>query len=644
MCGIAGFIQREPCAQDTIERMIAALAHRGPDGVGVWQAQWNGWTVALAHARLAIIDLQGGHQPLANEDGRRRITYNGEVYAHKQMRKSLESRGHRFRTESDTEVVLHHLEEAPDDPSRALADLDGMFALALWDQSQGRLLLARDRVGIKPLYYAALPDGGIAFASELTALLEHPAVSRQVDPDALASYLFMDYAMAPGSILRAVRKLEPAGFLNWRDGVLSPPRSFWTPNAHAAAPPSRRRDQVALLRDKLQQAVASRLIADVPVGLFLSGGIDSSIVGALASRLSPRPLKTFTIRMEERDFDQSIYARQMASHIGSEHIEEPLAASSLLDHLDAALNCLDEPLADPSILPTFALSRLAAQHVKVVLGGDGADELWGGYPTLRAHAMARAYRRVPLALRRALLEPLVRALPVRHGYQSLEWKAKRFALRWEDQDFRRHLRWMSSLDLPELSEATGSGKIPTGFEPFIGAAAGQDLFNDILRLDFQTYLPGAVLAKVDRASMAHGLEVRPPLLSNDLIDLAFSLPSSVKARAGRTKILLRDAAKDLLPRAILRRPKMGFAIPLARWLRGPLRERLDAALAPGPVWDSGLLNSRVFASWRAEHDAMKTDHSRPLWALIALDHWWRRVLEKPAAAPIAIRSADALVH
>jgi asparagine synthase (glutamine-hydrolysing) len=633
VCGIAGFIQREPPAPELIGQMARQLAHRGPDGTGIWCARWNGWTIALAHTRLAIIDLDGGRQPMANQDGSARITYNGEVYAHRELRRNLEARGHRFRTNSDTEAVLHHLEDASDDPARGLAGLDGMFALALWDQSRGRLLLARDRVGIKPLYYAALPDGGIVFASELTALLRHPDVDRTIDPDALASYFFMDYCMAPGCIVQGARKLEPACLVEWRDGFIEKPRPYWSVQDRLSHPTLPREESVACVRARLEEAVVSRLTSDVPVGLFLSGGVDSSIVGALAARHSPARLKTFTIQMEDRDFDQSAAARQVAAHIGSEHIEEPLTARSLLEEVDAALGCLDEPLADPSLIPTYVLSRLAARHVKVVLGGDGADELWGGYPTLMAHALAPAYGALPLPLRRALVEPFIRALPVHHGYQSLEWKAKRFALRWDDDAAVRHLRWMSNLDLAHLGEALGTRpSLPAWFVPHAAAPASGDTLNDIMRLDFRTYLPGAVLAKVDRASMAHGLEVRPPLLSNALIDLAFSLPSSVKARGRRSKIILRGAAADLLPRDAVMRPKKGFAIPLARWLRGPLRQRLDAALGPGPLRDLGLLQLPVFARWRDEHNERRVDRSRPLWALIVLDHWMRRRLRPGARA------------
>jgi asparagine synthase (glutamine-hydrolysing) len=628
MCGIAGYIQRTPHDQDTISRMVARMAHRGPDGAGVWLSEHNGWHIALGHCRLAILDPRGGRQPMHNADRATHLTYNGEVYDHAQRRRELETRGYGFHTTSDTEVVLHHLTESADETS--LRALDGMFALGFWDQSRGRLLLARDRAGIKPLYYAPIKDGGIAFASELTALLEHPEIPRELDDHALAAYLFMDYCPAPGSMIRAVKKLEPAGYLFWESGNLRGPHTYWKPGQAPAAAPASRADQLSLLNSKLDHAVKSRLIAHVPVGLLLSGGLDSSLVGALAAPALPGRFKSFSVRFDEADFDQSSYARLMSQHLGSEHIEEHLPAARLIRTLDQALDCLDEPMADPSLIPTYALSRLAAEHVKVVLSGDGPDELWGGYPTLKAHSLARVFAQLPGPARRALVEPLARRLPVRDGYQTLDWKIRRFVLRWDDLAPTRHLRWMSSLDLPDLQAAGLPNAIPALFEPFLHAPTTSDLFNDILGLDFTTYLPGAVLAKVDRASMAHGLEVRPPMLSSDLIDFAMSLPSSVKARGRRTKLLLRAAAKRLLPESILRRPKMGFPIPLSRWLRGPLLPRLDAALAKGGLWDNTPLRRDTFLRWRDEHADSRADHSRPLWALIVLEHWWNRVLTPPA--------------
>jgi asparagine synthase (glutamine-hydrolysing) len=625
MCGIAGYVQRQTPPDGLIERMTARLSHRGPDGQGIWRGTFGDWSIALGHRRLAIIDIEGGRQPLADEESSTLITYNGEVYNFQSLREELKQRGHRFATRSDTEVVLHHYREHGAD---GLAALDGMFAMGIWDQRAGRLTLARDRVGIKPLYYAPLPDGGIAFASELSALLIHPDVDRRIDPNGLACYFFLDYVHPPHTIVRGARKLETGSYLTWANGVVSESKRFWKLELNQQG--GNARDLSDVLRGKLHAAVKSQLVSDVPVGVFLSGGIDSSLVAALAQRHSTQRLKTFTIRFEDPQFDESIYARKAAIHIGSEHVEEKFSEASLIDELDDALACLDEPMADSSILPTYALSRLAARHVKVALGGDGGDELWAGYPTYKAHRMAMVYRCLPGFFRRGMIQPIVGKLPVQHGYQSFEWKAKRFALRWDDAARARHFRWMSNLDLASLGDAIcGEFELPMGLGDPVKSSATQLQLNEILALDFATYLPGSVLTKVDRASMAHGLEVRPPMLANELVDFAFGLPASCKLKGLTTKWLLKQAAADLVPAEVIHRRKKGFAIPLAAWLRGPLRPRVIDVMASSPVWETGLLNRDVFVWWQHEHETGVADWSRALYGLIVLDHWLRKVSDLP---------------
>jgi asparagine synthase (glutamine-hydrolysing) len=614
MCGIAGYVQRASASDDLIDRMTDRLAHRGPDGRGVWRGTFGEWSIALGHRRLAIIDLQGGTQPLGNEDGSVQITYNGEVYNFALLRERLLQRGHQFATHCDTESIIHHFE---DHGPEGFASLDGMFALGIWDQSAGQLTLARDRIGVKPLYYAPLPDGGIAFASELSALLVHPDVDRAFDERGLASFFFRDYVQPPTTIVRGAQKLEPGHSLIWNDGKLSSARRFW----HLRVGREKSAGDQDSLRTQLHAAVKAQLVSDVPVGVFLSGGIDSSLVAALAQQHSSHRLKTFTIRFDDPQFDESPFARRVARHIDSEHVEERFTESGLLDCFEDALSCLDEPMADSSILPTYILSRLASRHVKVCLGGDGGDELWAGYPTYKAHRWAHYYDLFPAFVRQRAIDPIVRKLPLRDGYQSFEWKAKRFALRWDDDPGLRHLRWMSNLDLPELHQA-----IPTlaDFSPELHPDAHIADLNDVLALDLATYLPGSVLTKVDRASMAHGLEVRPPLLANELVDFAFSRDSSCKLHRGTSKWLLKRAVSRLLPPEIIHRRKKGFAIPLARWLRGPLRERLKEAIRSSPLWDSGLLSQFAFSQWQREHEDFLADHSRPLYALLVLDDWYRR--------------------
>ncbi len=621
MCGIVGFVQRAPPGE-LLSPMLARIVRRGPDGEGRWTGRTRGgdgdWNVALGHRRLAIVDLEGGVQPMGTPDNAAHITYNGELYNFHELRDPLERAGTVFRTRSDTEVLLHHV--ATHGPG-GLSALDGMFAFALWDARVGKLLLARDRAGIKPLYYATLPGGGIVFASELTALLQHPSITRTLSARGLQSYFFSDYFHPPHTLVEGVKKLGPGEFIEWQAGRLSEPRQYWR---LSFGQPSRATTQELAQRTwaHLGRAVERQLMADVPLGVFLSGGIDSSCVAVLAQQRSTRRLKTFSIAFEDPTFDESAHARVMARAIGSEHIEERLSVANLLDVVDLALSRLDEPLADPSYLPTFLLSRLASQHVKVVLGGDGGDELFGGYPTYKAHGYARLARLLPLRARP--LQTMIAGLRERDRYQSLEWKLKRFILRWDDEPRRRHLRWMSNLDLDDLGRGlpTTAGVAPSPLDGDFEDT--RDWLNRLLALDFRTYMPGSVLTKVDRASMAHGLEVRPPLLDNEMIDWAFSMPSSLKLHRGTTKYLLKLAARGHLPDGIIDRPKKGFGIPLRAWIRGPMRERVTRALEPSALWDSGLLDRASFQRWARMSAERRGDHSKGLWALVVLDEWVRR--------------------
>lgn len=593
--------------------MSRRLRHRGPDDLDEVVLVEGGWEVGLAHTRLSILDLEGGRQPLSADGAT--IVFNGEIFNHAELRRALEAEGYAFRTRSDTEVLLRHWQRQGED---GVSALNGMFAFAIWDGPERRLTLARDRAGIKPLYYAELPGGGMAFASELSALLAHPDVPRTLDRESLASYLFSDYVAAPRTILRRVKKLPPGSLLAWRSGRAREPVTYWR-----LAPSSLRgplASPEAEFWDRFTAAVRRQLVADVRVGVFLSGGLDSSLVAAAASAQAGR-LPTFTIRFADRDFDESDYARQVARHLGTDHHEESLDEKGLLEAIDPALDHLDEPLADPSVLPTYVLSRAAARHVKVVLGGDGGDELWAGYPTYRAHRLARWIERSGLV---PLLAPLVGRLPVRTGYQSLEWKLKRLFLRWDDEPLRRHLRWMSAADLPHVGAAFPG----VALSPLAPAAAQAPPFPEglsrWLALDFATYLSGSVLTKVDRMSMANGLEVRPPFLDNELVRWAFSLPDSLKWRSGAGKWLLRRVALTRLPRSIVTRPKRGFAVPLARWLRGPLQDRLLGALASSPLWNCPGIDKGVFSEWNRRLMIGREDHSKPLWSVLVLDHWMRK--------------------
>jgi asparagine synthase (glutamine-hydrolysing) len=619
MCGIAGFIQKSP-NPEALPRMLARIVHRGPDGEGIWDRAHGGWNVALGHRRLSIIDVAGGTQPMENADGAVVIVYNGEIYNFMRLRAALEGKGHQFRTRSDTEVILRQFEHHG---VAGIPALDGMFAFAIWEARERRLTLARDRAGIKPLYYAELADGGIVFASELSALLAHGGVDRDLSTEGLASYFFSDYVHPPTTIVGSVRKLPPGHSLIWQDGNFGLPHAYWEMPAPGPAPAKPDSELAAELWSDLGRAVSAQLVSDVPVGIFLSGGIDSSCVATAAVAAGGR-MKAFSVGFENASFDESAYARMMAERLDVEWICETLHERNLLDVMDVALDHIDEPLADPSFLPTFLLSRLAARHVKVVVGGDGGDELWGGYPTYRAHRMAAVYRHVPAWIRNHVIGGVVGRLPIDDRYQSLEWKLRRFTKRWDDDMVTRHLRWMSTVDLPDLARAIPAAK---GMRPATLAAAlpeTDDLLQRILALDFSTYMPGSVLTKVDRASMAHGLEVRPPLLDDAMLDLSFALPSRYKLRRGSGKYLLKLAARGKIPDEIIDRPKKGFGIPLAAWLRGPLRDRIEEVVARSPALDRGVLDGDVFRRWNRDHQNKRADHSKPLWAMLVLDHWFRR--------------------
>ncbi|WXB11455.1 asparagine synthase (glutamine-hydrolyzing) [Pendulispora albinea] len=624
-------------SQRVVSSMLQVMASRGPDGHESTRERRGEWNVVLGHRRLAIIDLQTGVQPMANVEATHAITFNGEIYNFRELRRELEGAGRSFATRSDTEVILQLHAERGDD---AVASLNGMFAYALWEPGRRRLLLARDRAGIKPLFYAPLPDGGIAFGSTLSVVLQHPRVDHAPDVAGYASYFFSDYLHPPHSIVRDVRQLPPGHVLVWEDGRLGHARRFWSiPSVDARHFAGRtERDLAAETWDRLGACVERQLVADVPVGIFLSGGLDSSSVAVLAAERSKERMLAFSIGFEDATYDESAHARTVARAIGVRHVEEILRERDVLGVVDEALDMLDQPLGDPSYLPTFILSRLAARHVKVVVGGDGGDELWGGYPTYLAHKLARIYRVLPRPLRERWIMRCIDLLPLNEGYQSLEWKLRRFVGRWDDRPLVRHQRWMSALDLPALRDAipASASMLPATLHD-AELPPGEDPINRLLALDFSTYMSGSVLTKVDRASMAHGLEVRPPLLDNDMIDWAFSLPSHYKLRGKVGKYLFKKAASGHVPRDIIARPKKGFGIPLRAWLRGPLAEKLDAVMSGSPVWDGGLLERETFREYHLQHRAKQVDHSKPLWSLLVLDHWLRRLRDTAQRAP---RSAN----
>lgn len=626
MCGIVGFVSRQSPYElpPVLSKMMSRVRHRGPDGSGQKYLSDGGWQVALGHQRLAIIDLDGGSQPMANASGADWIVFNGEIYNYREIRELLQAKGHVFINRSDTEVILNQYR---DRGPEGLETLNGIFAFALWDSDRRELILARDRAGIKPLYYAKLSDGGLAFASELSPLLDHPRSPREISMEALVAYFFHDYVPAPRSMISGIAKLPPGHWLRWKDGKILECRAFWSLSRLDG---SRQQDGAGKLSrmslDIIEQSVKRSMVSDVPVAVFLSGGLDSSLVAALAQRQSGEALKTFSIGFEDATFDERGYAQQVASQLGTQHFEQVLSEKLLLETVEAAVGHLDEPLADPSLIPTYLLAQLAASHVKVALSGDGGDELWGGYVTYRAHQLAKLYAWIP-ASGKSVITRLVAKLPLSDRYQSVEWKLKRFTKRWDDDTLMRHLRWMSTIDISDLDILIPGTVSPLTDLPPLGEFTG---INRVLALDFQTYLPGSVLTKVDRASMAHGLELRPPLLDSESINWAFSIHSRHKVSLLRSKTLLKETALEVLPRKIVNRKKKGFGIPLAAWLRGPLRSTVESVLNSSPVWDLALegracVSRNMFRKMHACHQNRREDWSKGLWGLVVLDRWVRRV-------------------
>jgi len=625
VCGIVGNVlaraDRTPDAA-VLKRMNDRITHRGPDDEGVFVQGPAG----LAMRRLKIIDLTTGHQPMTGEDGRVWTVFNGEIYNYRELREAHAARGHVFTTRSDTEVIVHGYEERG---VASVGDLDGMFAVAIWDAPARTLLLARDRLGIKPLYYAVLPDQ-IVFASELKALLEHPAIERTLDLTALSRYLAHEYVPAPHSILRAVRKLPAGHWLTYTDGrvKLEP---YWDVHFQRGAGIDEA-EAVEALRAALDRSVKQHLVSDVPLGVFLSGGIDSSAVAAFAARHFPGRLKTFSIGFEDPSFDETAHARRVARVLDTDHQEEILDPRAALDLVTRLPELLDEPLGDASFLPTYLLSRFTRRSATVALSGDGGDELFAGYPTYQAHRLAGPLELIPPLLRRRLLRPVVERLPVSLDNLSFDFKLKRFVAGLDFAPVDRHAAWLGSFTPAEQKElftadALARMEAPPSYAAFhemLSHAPSASGLERMLYLDLKGYLGEGVLTKVDRASMACSLEVRVPLLDHRVVELATSLPMHLKLRRVTTKYVLKRALAGVLPRDILERPKKGFGIPLGRWFRGELAPMLRDVCAPDVIRRAGLFRPEAVGRLLAEHAEGRHDHRKKLYTLLAFQLWASR--------------------
>ena len=631
MCGITGWVNLQQSnpdggAEAVLHSMCERIVHRGPDSEGLWFDD----RAALGMRRLSIIDLRTGDQPVFSEDRSVVVMMNGELYNFREVRENLEKRGHKFETHTDTEILPHLYEEYGD----AMVDhLNGMFAFALWDKRNEKLLIARDRFGEKPLYYGIF-DGKLIYASEPKALLAHPSVNAELDPNALRHYLSFDYVPAPLSIYKGVYKLPAAHLLTVQNGEVKT-RRYWDLTWEKNHLPASFADAAGELKDLLSDAVRMRLVSDVPLGILLSGGIDSSTVAAFAARHSTERVKTFSIGFEEDSFDESKYARLVAGHLGTEHYEERLSAEKAGDLIGEIGTWLDEPISDGSLIPTYLLARFVRKHVTVALGGDGGDELFAGYPMYHAHNVAARYLAIPSFLRSGVIEPIVRALPVSTNNLSFDYKAKRFIRASKFDAVARHHSWFGSFSVDEQDKvlskdvlAAGTGDIYGRVRDLVDASDAGNVIERMQHADINYYLAEDILTKVDRAAMAVSLETRAPFLDPRVAQFAASIPLEYKLRGSKGKYILKKAVEDLLPKAILRRPKKGFGIPIAQWLKGRLNPLLHEALAPARLKDQGIFDPGYVQRLISEHESGKASHHKELWTLLVFQLWFDNFLKK----------------
>jgi asparagine synthase (glutamine-hydrolysing) len=635
MCGIVGVVDlrgKREISRDLLARMNESQHYRGPDEGGTHCEPG----VGLGHRRLSIIDLATGQQPLYNEDGSVVVVYNGEIYNFQELIPELQRLGHAFKTKSDTEVIVHAWEQWGE---ASVTRFRGMFAFALWDRDRETLFLARDRLGVKPLYYAALPGGELVFASELKALLVHPRLQRELDAHAVEEYFALGYVPEPRTIFRGAFKLPPAHTLVARRGEpLGVPREYWDVRFK---PDSRLGEEEACeeLVRRLRESVRLRLISEVPLGAFLSGGVDSSAVVAMMASVSDEPVNTCSISFGEPEFDESRYARAVADRYATRHRVERVESDDF-DLIDTLARLYDEPYADSSAIPTYRVSQLARKHVTVALSGDGGDESFAGYRRYRLHLVEDRLRAsLPLAIRRPLFGLLGTVYPkadwaprVLRAKSTFEALARDSVTAYFHgvsilRDGMRERLFSNGLK----AQLAGYNAIEV-FRRHAARAGTADPLALVQYLDLKTYLVGDINTKVDRASMAHSLEVREPLMDHPLVEWLASLPSSLKVRGQEGKYLLKKAMAPHLPHDLMYRPKMGFAVPLARWFRGPLRERVRASLLGERMASTGFFNRQYLRQLVEHHESGLRDLSASIWTLLMFDAFLRNILDRQDTA------------
>ncbi len=629
MCGICGkiyFDRSRPVDERLIRQMTDVLQHRGPDDSGVFVSG----SIGLGHRRLSIIDLSAaGRQPMANEDGSLQIVLNGEIYNYKELRPELEAQGHIFSSQTDTEVVVHLYEQ---EGPACVQRLRGMFAFAVWDARRQELFLARDRVGKKPLSYAIV-DGSLIFASELKSLLKDPALASEVDPVALHHYLTYQYVPGPQTIFKGVHKLPPAHTLLLRNGNIKTER-YWQLSYTDQLQLPQLEDYCDQLRHVFTEAVKIRLRSDVPLGAFLSGGVDSSATVAVMAQLLDRPVKTFSIGFDDKDFDELQYAGMVARQYGTEHTEFVVRPEAV-KILPTLIYHYDEPYADSSAIPTYYVSKLTREHVTVALNGDGGDESFAGYERYWADALAARYEHIPRLLREGICGA-ANLLPYREHRWSFSRRLRRFLNGVADEPARRYVRWLCyfSNDMKDdlysaaFKQAMAGHDSVSLTEAAYAESNAPTLLEKQLYADVTMYLPYDLLVKVDIASMANSLEARSPFLDHKVMEFAARLPAHLKLRSGQGKFLLKKAFEPMLPREVLYRKKMGFGVPISRWLRSDLKQPAYDILLDSRTIGRGYFKREAVQQLLDDHVSMRADHSYRLWALLWLELWHRMFVDK----------------
>lgn len=614
MCGISGYFLKEKPEEKVLKKMADSLYHRGPDGEGYFFDN----SVALAHRRLSIIDLETGDQPIFNEDRSVVVVFNGEIYNFKELREELQKKNHKFYTKSDTEVIVHLYEEKGESFA---CELNGIFAIALYDKKNQKLILARDPLGVKPLYYS-LSEKGLIFGSELKSILNYEGFRTSIDVNSLSLYLQLEYYPAPFTPFKEVRKLLPGFIATFEKGGNFEIRRFNYFNFEDLSG-ERENHLLERIRETIITSVKRQLVSDVPLGVFLSGGVDSTIV-TLAMKKAGADVTSFSTQFEEKDFDESLYSRMAAGYLQTTHYEKKFTEKEMLNEIETLLSKMDDPLADPSIFPTALLSRFARKRVKVALGGDGGDELFCGYPTYIVHKFFFLYLITPPFLRKGLLNIFDRLLPVSDGNLTFSYKMRKFIDGAEKEMPERHFAFMGAFNREKLQKLIPDANLDFSFIEWAGKPPYSDNVTTAGWLDLHTYLMEDVLQKVDRMSMLSSLEVRVPLLDKEVVKLAFSIPSSFKIKNFNLKYLLKKSFEKDLPEGFFDRKKKGFAVPLSRWLKGPLKNIVlnilsDENLKRAPFFDKAEVRKIL-----EDHFQNKKDNRKLIWTLFVLTNWLNR--------------------